>query len=89
MVALAVQRLELSETNEVLAVTGGDGRVYQKLSDVALDRVAFDDPVTGLSGEISVAGLDFVLKTLANRWTAQKLNCELDPKTGWPINCRS
>lgn len=89
MVALAVQRIELSENDEVLAVTGGDDRVYQKLSDVVLDRVKFTDPVTGLSGEISVAGLDFVLKALANRWTAQKLSCELDPETSWPINCRS
>lgn len=86
IISLLIQRLEMSD-GEIVSVSGYQGRVYKKATDVATERVEITDPVTGLSGEISVAGLDQVLKQLSNRWVAEELICELDPDTGWPINC--
>jgi hypothetical protein len=88
MVSLEIQKLELGENQSVKSISGNEYRVYKKLEKVATDCVEFNDPITGLSGKISVAGLNFILKSLANKWVAEELGCEVDSTTGWSINCK-
>lgn len=89
LISIEIQRIELGEDNEVTAITGYQDTVHIRANEVATDAVDFIDPVTGLNGSISVAGLDFVLKIFSNRWAANDLVCEIDPETGWPINCQN
>lgn len=89
LISVDIQRLELGKDNEVIAITGYQDTVHIRASEVATDTVDFTDPVTDLSGSISVASLDHVLKVFSNRWVARDLACEIDTETGWPINCQN
>jgi len=83
IISLKVQRLEM-EGGAVKAITGHQGRIYRRAIDIPTETVNFHDPVTGLTGSISVAGLDSVLKQFSNRWAAESLSLQIDPDTGWP-----
>lgn len=87
MISLLVQRLELDDEKAIQAITGHSDRIYRNGLTVMQETVSFTDPVTGLAGEISIAGMQRILTTWANRWISEDLGCEVDPETGWATNC--
>lgn len=85
MISLLIQELQFNQEGEITAITGDVHRIYKKSSEVTTQTVELEDPVTGLTGIVSIAGIDAMLRAIANRWTAESLNCEIDPITGWAV----
>jgi hypothetical protein len=87
MISILIQRLELDENNEILSMCDQSDRVYRNGLKILTETIEFIDPVTGLSGTISIAGVQQILGILANKWTANDFDCETDNDTGWATNC--
>jgi len=86
MISLLIQKLEL-EDGEITGITAHTDRIYRNAKKILTETVTVSDPVTGLTGEISIAGVDQIIRLFANRWTAQELGCSIDPTTGWAVDC--
>jgi hypothetical protein len=89
MISLLVQKLELGDDHQIVSMSSQDDRIYRNGLKILADHIAFTDPVTGLSGEVSIAGMQRLLATWANQWVAHDFDCEIDPTTGWSINCQN
>lgn len=83
MVSILVQKVNLDESNQVTAIFGNTNRVHRAATAVMTETVEFTDPVTGLSGSISIAALQGVLTRLSSRWISEDLGHDIDPATGW------
>lgn len=87
MITLEIQRLELNDDNSVGGITGNNDRIYINALDIMSEVVKYIDPADGQTKAISIAALSSALKTFSNERVAKELNCDIDPETGWPINC--
>ena len=67
-ISTALQGLEIDDAGEIVSISFDDGRFHRKISDVALEFVEFDDPVTGSEGYMSVAGCGEVIKQFILAW---------------------
>ena len=83
MLSILVQKVDLDESNQVMAILGNTDRIHRVATEVMTETVEFADPVTGLSGSISIAGLQGVLTKLSNRWISEDMGHAIDPETGW------
>ena len=83
LISLLIQRLELDENNQILATSDFADRVYRNAFKNLAETIEFIDPITGLSGEVSIAGLNKIIRLWANAWVSEDLNLEIDIATGW------
>lgn len=83
MVSILVQKVNLDANNNIVAILGNTNRIHRNAMSVIQETVEFTDPVTGVSGSISVAGLQQILTKLANRWISEEVNKPIDITTGW------
>ncbi|MBW4460493.1 MAG: hypothetical protein KME47_09670 [Nodosilinea sp. WJT8-NPBG4] len=83
ILSILVQKVELDADNKVVAIIGNTDRVYRNAMEVVQETIAFTDPITKLSGSISIAGLQSVMTKLANRWISEDIEKPIDPITGW------
>ena len=67
-VAASLQRLELSASGDIVALYDRDAKLHRRIDRVALEQVSFTDPLTGLSGLVSVAGVGELIKALMVKW---------------------
>jgi hypothetical protein len=89
MISLLVQRVELGDNGRIVSVSSRNERIYRNALSIMDEQIEFTDPVTGLSGQVSIAGMQKLLATWANQWVAEDFDCEIDPTTGWSINCQN
>lgn len=88
MISLLVQRVEM-EDGAVVSVSSREERIYRNARLIMDEQIEFTDPITGLSGQVSIAGMQQLWTTWANQWVAEDFDCEIDPTTGWSINCQN
>lgn len=84
IISIVVQELQLTG-GQISAITADSLRIYKKAADVAHQTVELTDPITGLSGLVSIAGIESMLRKISNQWIAENLNLEIDTQTGWAI----
>lgn len=84
IISMDIQRIEIDGQGEIDAITGNQNTLYRKAEDMLAESIEFKDPVTGASGQISVAGLSLILGQFANKWASEDLNMPINPDTGWP-----
>lgn len=63
-----VQTLELGDDNSIQSQIFRDGRLHRKVEDSLTDLITITDPVTGLSGQMSLAGLGMAVKAMMVKW---------------------
>ena len=78
-VSILIQHLEVDETGKVLAQTAREDRIYKKTSDIFAQTITFTDPVTGTTGQVSIAGLDQIVRKFTNDWTQEKYGGSIGP----------
>lgn len=88
MISLLVQRVQMKD-GDVESVSSWEERIYRNARSIMDEQIEFTDPITGLSGQVSIAGMQKLLATWANQWVAEDFDCEIDPTTGWSINCQN
>lgn len=83
IITLIIQKLELDEENNVIAISASEDRLHKQGLKILTDSIEFSDPVTGLTGKISIAGMQQIMSTWANKWISEQLACPINSETGW------
>jgi len=85
-IAATIQNLELNSDGSVASEKMRDGKVYRKVSDVALEMITVTDPVTQQQLTMSVAGMGTAIKTLMIKWILEdNANTTYDANLGMVI----
>lgn len=74
-----IQRLELDAANNITSTRTRDKKLYRKVTDVAMETVTINDPVTGQPVTISVAGIGTAIKTAMITWMMEDNPSTYDP----------
>ncbi len=85
LVSIKLQQLTMAD-GEIKSISGSENAIYKNAEDCLAQTLEFKDPVTGIEGQISVAGVAQVVTKLAVQWSQEKLNSQIDPETGWLLD---
>lgn len=82
-VNVTTQRVELGVDNKVTSISPREGQTHRRVDRVALEMIEVVDPVTGLTVNVSVAGLGLAIKGVIKKWLVEdNPNTYLDLDSG-------
>ena len=64
----SIQTVEVDEANKVISVSGKRDTLARRIDLVATEIVSVYDPVTGITNDISVAGVGKAIELLMVKW---------------------
>lgn len=70
-VQVMLQGMDLDADGNILALRDRVESVHKKYSNIAIDIITFVDPYTGITHEVSMAGVAEAIKVAANLWIAE------------------
>lgn len=85
-IVATIQSLDLDNDNKILSEDFRDGKIFKKVTDVALETVTITDPVTQQEITLSVAGLGTAIKAILIKWILEENpNSTYDAEIGMVI----
>ena len=78
-----VQRLEIDADNNIESISPRELQLHRRVDKVVTDTVSVFDPVTGVTNNISVAGVGKAIELLMVKWMLEdNPTAYFDPETG-------
>lgn len=81
-----MQKVKLNGDNTINAIAPREDMMHRKVQDVAFEMIEFTDPITGMTGHMSVAGIGTAIKSIFIKWMLEdNEGSYFDPESGMVI----